>query len=568
MDSEREGEGRVSMLREGRPGSAALQREVRGIVPLSGRDAVNTILDLDRPEEFVRSMARTDFYWLVKKVGEDDALPLLQLASPEQWEHLLDMEIWERDRLSHSQASYWLERLLKASPTRVVRWFYAEGEEFCFHYMSQSIQVEVRREDEALDLPDGFFTLDNRYYFRILDKEHEEMIGDLLRRMAQEDHERYQAVLLGQVGVLPAEMEEEMYRVRNMRLAEDGFLPHEEAISLYAYLRGDALTKGSSSDVPELPLRIDAESVIPVIPLLHVRGQHLLAEVSREVSDPLFLDRLRLEFAGLCNQMLSADMIRVSDAETLVRTCRRAAGYVGLGLESLSGGDVPSAERFLRDHPLVSIFRVGFGLTMELKWETERWVKEAWYSRMGLGFDFWGEAWGRTLEGVLLKRPLQQGGARGEEPRPFEHLSEIEECRAVLRQVFVMDRVCDSLTSSHLIDRRLLRDPLLTFHGLLFTFWARLRLNLAPGFEPVSLDDLKVLFHHLRGREKGPPFTMKGFKKGFVQDFMKRGAGLAQVERSVLRGVLSRLWDEFRDEHAWVALPDLDGRFSRFVVIK
>jgi hypothetical protein len=267
--------------------------------------------------------------------------------------------------------------------------------------------------------------------------------------------------------------------------------------------------------------------------------------------------------------MLSADMIRVSDAETLVRTCRKAAGYVGLGLESLSGGDVPSAERFLRVHPLVSIFRVGFGLTMELKWEAERWVKDAWYTRMGLGFDFWGEAWGGMLEGILQKRPLYHGsGWRGEPFRPFEHLSEVKESRVGLREVFVLDRVCSILSSSYPLGRRLIADPLLTFHGLLFTFWARLKLNMSPGFEPVFLDEMKALLHLLRSGEEKPPFTMKGFKRGFVQDFMKRGAGLLKGERSVLRGILSRLWDEFREEYAWVGLPELDGRFSRLVLIR
>ena len=33
---------------------------------------------------------------------------------------------------------------------------------------------------------------------------------------------------MGLSGVAPAEVEEEMYRRRNVRLSEDGFLPYEE----------------------------------------------------------------------------------------------------------------------------------------------------------------------------------------------------------------------------------------------------------------------------------------------------------------------------------------------------
>ena len=54
---------------------------VREIISLSGSVALSRILALDKPEDFVRNMAHVDFYWVVKKVGEEDALPILQMAS-------------------------------------------------------------------------------------------------------------------------------------------------------------------------------------------------------------------------------------------------------------------------------------------------------------------------------------------------------------------------------------------------------------------------------------------------------------------------------------------------------
>jgi len=48
--------------------------------------ALDRILALKNPEEFVRKMAHVDFYWLVKKIGEEDALPVLKMASAAQWE--------------------------------------------------------------------------------------------------------------------------------------------------------------------------------------------------------------------------------------------------------------------------------------------------------------------------------------------------------------------------------------------------------------------------------------------------------------------------------------------------
>ena len=77
----------------------------REIFSLSGSVALDRILALENPEEFVRNMAHVDLYWLVKKIGEEDALPVLQMASSEQWEFLLDLELWKKDRLDLRQAS-------------------------------------------------------------------------------------------------------------------------------------------------------------------------------------------------------------------------------------------------------------------------------------------------------------------------------------------------------------------------------------------------------------------------------------------------------------------------------
>ena len=83
---------------------------------LSGSVALDRILALENPEEFVRNMAHVDFYWLVKKIGEEDALPVLQMASAEQWEFLLDLELWQKDRLDLRQATAWMGHLLQADP--------------------------------------------------------------------------------------------------------------------------------------------------------------------------------------------------------------------------------------------------------------------------------------------------------------------------------------------------------------------------------------------------------------------------------------------------------------------
>ncbi|RJR47642.1 MAG: hypothetical protein C4576_09280 [Desulfobacteraceae bacterium] len=552
----------------GAAGKPAAGINIRELVSRSGSEALNYILDQDQPRAVVQSMSRVDFYWLVKKVGEEDALPLLQLASVEQWEHLLDMEIWERDRISRVHFSSWVGKLLEANPRALVHWLYGEGELLGYQFLFRNIQVEVKQGDDPVDLPAGYFTLDNIYYIRVLDKENEEVISQILRRMADEDYLRYQGLLLSVSGVLPAELEEELYRRRNVRLAEDGFLPFEEAASLYSYVKADTIAKSCSAYLLDLPVETGTGSPVPLIPFSQGARRGLLIEAAERIPDAALMDRLRLEFAGLCNQMVSADQIRIGSMDVLLDTCRRAAGYLNLGLEELSGGNRQRAEELLKLHPLVLLFQVGFSLTLELKWETERWIRQAWFDRMSLGLGFWGDEWGGVLNSVLKKRPLYHTGQGAGDPRSFESVSEVHESRAVLKRVFVLDKLLEILHADHPLEQTTVSDPLLTFDPLLFTFWIRKRLNLEQGFEPVPLSDVKSFFTSMRmGRKKAPP-QLEESRAVFLNDLLQYGEGFEESEKEVLKETLSALWDEFSEDYSELRLSDLEGKFSRFILIR
>jgi hypothetical protein len=539
----------------------------REILSLSGSVALNRILALENPEEFVRNMAHVDLYWLVKKIGEEDALPILQMASSEQWEFLLDLDLWKKDRLDLRQASDYIGRLLQADPDRLVRWLLSDGEYFTYFFLSKMVQVQFRSKDEMEDLEEGFITLDGIHYLRILDPEHEEVLRNLLQHLASRDYTRYQSILMGLSGVAPAEVEEEMYRRRNVRLAEDGFLPHEEAVSVYTVQKKDLLKEKSSAPVVYSRSSREDRAEAPLMPILHVSESHLMVEAMRRSGDPLLLDRIGVEFAGLCSQVFSAEGLSENTPEALVKTVRKAAGYVNVGLEQWCGRDLALCEKVLRENPLIDLFRSGFSLALELRWETEQWLKKAWFARRGFRPAFWEEEWGATLIGVVQKRPLLFDRSQKEEPyRAFESVEEVEACRKTLRRLRVLDRLLERLVDRRALEEKWSKDPLFTFHSLLFNYWARKQLGFPPGFAPLSLDQVRDLFRLLRSDAQRPPFGMPGFKEVFVKDFMACAPGLESADQAVLEDTLRILWDKFTEEYALVGTADLDGRFLRFIL--
>lgn len=536
---------------------------------LSGKETLDRILNHPHPQALVRNMAYGDFYWLIKKVGEEDCLPLLENASSEQWQYLLDMELWERDRLDLSQTLQWLDRLEKADARRLAKWFFHEGRAICYYFFFRTIQVEIKDNDEAAELPDDFFTLDGVYHIRALIPEERSTIENLLRNMAKEDPLRYQALLLGLAGVLPAETEEKMYRMKNVRLAEHGFLPFEEAVSVYSPLSPETL---KLEDTREISSTIAQDTVprelVPLLPFYHLEGKDTLTAAIKGFFDPLLMDRLHLEFAGLCNQILSADGLEINDVDVLSRTCRKAAGYLNLGLEKVCKGDISKARQLLENHPLISFFRVGFGLALKLKWRAERWMEKSWFLKQGLDLTFWGEEWGETLKGLLLDKPLFYRGGREEIPyRDFRGFSELEECMEILGRVEAMDHLLEQLSLRSALPRVQSEDPELTFYRLIFGIWSRHFLGLPLSFEGVSAEQAGELFRRLRAGDASPPYRMAKFENIFISDIIHLAGVLDAGEESLVRDLLHDVWQAFSDEYQFMPSEHLDARFSKYLNI-
>ncbi len=279
---------------------SASREIVAGLLPLSGSEALNKILDHDNPVQLVRNMTKVDLFWLIKKIGENDSLPLLKLASLDQWQYILDMELWNRDRIDLWETFEWLDRLQKADPDRLARWLFSEdGNLQAYFYFSKALEVIIK-EDDNFEPPEGFITFDNLFYIRIRDKDHEEGIEQILRTMANENYNLYQALLLGLAGVIPAEVEEEMYRIRSVRLAEDGYLPFEEAISVYTHQKADLLKKDESEYKLYLPDDVHSRALVPMTPFMHAQGDNLFAKSLVRITDSPFS---RQASSGICRSM-------------------------------------------------------------------------------------------------------------------------------------------------------------------------------------------------------------------------------------------------------------------------
>jgi len=232
---------------------AVLLQKRREILAAEPEKALDMILSSDLPASLIQSFSEQDLYFLTHGIGINDALPILALSTSEQWGYMLDVEVWKKDTLDIDAVTRWLRILLVADGRRLLRWLLMERQEFFELYLFRNIEVIVREENEdPSDFGDDFFTVDDYFYVRIKEKPDvipdrgdDEMISqedldvvvrELLEKLLEIDHGLYQSIMLEAVGVIAAEIEEEVFRMRNVRLAEQGFLPFDEALEVFSPL--------------------------------------------------------------------------------------------------------------------------------------------------------------------------------------------------------------------------------------------------------------------------------------------------------------------------------------------
>ncbi len=244
----------------------------------------------------------------------------------------------------------WFDLLIKADPNRLIKWFLEEKTEFVEFYMFKNIEVIVREHDQdPSDFGDDFFTFDDVFYTRLTDKpydyeiedkeQRDAFLSDFLHRLAAYDHVTYQNVLLEFSTVISAEFEEEAYRMRNVRLAEKGFMPFDEAIGIYQPLKPEAFGKARSLKKLIFSASEKGDSVLPPVPFYPVemmKEDNLFTHSLQVIRTEDILQQLQGEFAGLCNQVISADQKIIREREELKHIVKKVCGYISIGLERLT----------------------------------------------------------------------------------------------------------------------------------------------------------------------------------------------------------------------------------------
>jgi hypothetical protein len=389
-----------------------------------------------------------------------------------------------------------------------------------------------------------------------------------LEAIASEDYISCHNIIFESINLIPAESEEEEYRLKNLRLSEKGFLPFEEAIGIYQPLSQGQIEK-IGEKIKKAVFSGDQYMPVPLSPIKMIGKGSIFSDALKIIEKEDVLMEIQEEFVSLCNQIAVADQKHVKSREDLKPIVRKACGYTCIGMEKLTGksSGVKNAAKLLIKYPISHIFRVGFGCARELKWKAQKWIKESWFANQKYSLNFWDEEWLGVLGGLLIKRPLFFDNYKtGRLYREFESTADIKNTERELNKILTMDKLL-SLADFN-IKSLPLPSILLTYKNLILTLWAKDYLGLDKDLNPINLADFKIFYRSLWKPQKAKQRKIAESMKTSFLDFMAKSTGLKAHEISQQAvEIFKNLFNDVESEYGKVLAKDLNPKFVRLFLL-
>ena len=471
-----------------------------------GKKRLNALMDSEDPGREVAALSVQDLFTLVSDVGIESALEIVALATPEQLQGCLDLQVWEGDRIDPERADTWLAALVEAGPQRLAHVWENLDAELTAFLLARSTRIYDLSEEEIPDAeePPFFATPDKLFMVKLLGKtssqneEDEEanaqpgdddrvkLVERILDHLYRVDGAMARHTLRQARSETLTYLEEQAYTWRTARMADLGYAPWDEALAVFQPIDIEALRQAKSSEdrpgfVARLPVPL-ADATFPV---------GFLGQVLRQVHDAHEAERLETALLVLCNKVAAADRVDPGDIEALTASAHRAAGTLAIGLETIARGDVAAGVSALGRLSLSQVHRAGATVLGKLVTLAQS---------LGPAAHFAEAPYDDVMSALVGKRPLF-AEAIAEVPsagtRPLASVDDVSRTMAALAR---LGEKLQLLFEEWDAEPTLL-GPDVTLDDLGRTALVRAVMGLEPPVAPVTTGDLSAFAARLAGDE-------------------------------------------------------------------
>ncbi len=193
---------------------------------IKSKDLITTIYSAEAPEVVVKSLPAQTLYYCIKDQGLESSVELIMLATLEQTRTFLDLDLWNKDKVSEENFFSWLlldddegglsilQKILKVIDLKVLS-------------LILSAYVTVETNEEPTDAPPapGFYTPDQGHTWILISHEDPDKffaLGRILALLFETSPEVFYQVLSIPTVSTPSALEEDSYQDKLKRLAAEG----------------------------------------------------------------------------------------------------------------------------------------------------------------------------------------------------------------------------------------------------------------------------------------------------------------------------------------------------------
>jgi len=426
--------------------SLAVKNQLDIVLRARDKERLHYLFLSEHPERLIQELPELEVFLTVKETGEKDCLDLISLTTPEQFQYLLDLDLWKRDQLDPEKVLHWMEILLESGEKKASQFIESTDIEFIALLLKKFLHVTTM-EGEHLEGMDRIplFTLDQYHFIHFRGKRTREIFQPFLQILYRVDRGSYQRLMDSLVMEFESELEETGYRFRNGRLADYGFPDFEEALEIYRFVNPDSFVGGEGFS-PVMP-RDEAGKEGSTFYLTFRNEGLFFSSVLSKIEDASELGRLKQEITAVCNKAIVAEAIDLSSIAAMERAVKKVYHLLNLGLQYLSKEDEAKSLEILRSLPIQKLFQYGVSTTLLLRRKAESILQGPWFSNDQGNLVFLDPRHLEKFEGILKKKPaLYRNGVY----KDFSNLQDLKEADDFLEFVSAI---------SHFLEKELNLSP-------------------------------------------------------------------------------------------------------------
>lgn len=335
---------------------------------------IKQIYDAENPVAFTRGIPAQRLFLAVKERGLESSIEILEMASREQFQLMLDFDLWSYDSFEESQIWSWLELTDSTEDLTILqKVLHSLDPKLIALLISRYLEVIVMEEATEQPPADGFHTPDKgaTWMRSTIEDEHQDFLFKRLLAMIFETSAElfYQLINIPSVSTQTV-IEEESYQEKNKRLLAEGFPDDEWAAELNAPLPiVKAIQKiqhkeivGSVGDLHSVPAFSHSHSIPQPL-------KGFLQEVGQT-------EETQQEMTLICNSALIHFRIPTWEQEQVSTTLEQVRGALNIGLTALKSMTEASSQDLIESLGMRGIYQVGLSRLYTLRNRARRVSEE------------------------------------------------------------------------------------------------------------------------------------------------------------------------------------------------